>query len=61
MHSGFHENNPDFTASMIVGIGNQYVEYWCAMLGTITNGFESDTQLRLSEPSLETDFPTVFW
>lgn len=60
LHSGFHENNPDFSASMIVGIGNRYKEDWDAMVGTITNGFESDAQFGLEKPSLETDLPIVF-
>ncbi|OEK09035.1 hypothetical protein A8C32_14185 [Flavivirga aquatica] len=60
LHSGFHENTPDFSASMIVGIGNRYKEDWDAMVGTITNGFESDGQFRLEKPSKETDLPIVF-
>ncbi|WP_282122948.1 cellulase N-terminal Ig-like domain-containing protein [Algibacter mikhailovii] len=60
LHSGFHENNPDFSASMIVGIGNRYKEDWDAMAGTITNGFEADAQFRLTKPSAETDLPIVF-
>ena len=60
LHSGFHENTPDFSASMIVGIGNRYKEDWDSMVGTITNGFESDAQFSLEKPSKETDLPTVF-
>ncbi|MFY0602189.1 MAG: glycoside hydrolase family 9 protein [Cyclobacteriaceae bacterium] len=60
LHSGFHENTPDFSASMIVGIGNRYKKDWDAMVGTITNGFESDGQFRLEKPSKETDLPIVF-
>ncbi|WP_170309925.1 cellulase N-terminal Ig-like domain-containing protein [Seonamhaeicola maritimus] len=60
LHSGFHENNPDFSASMIVGIGNRYKEDWDAMVGTITNGFEADGQFKLEKPSKETDLPIVF-
>ncbi len=60
LHAGFHENNPDFSASMIVGIGNRYKEDWDAMVGTITNGFEADAQFRLVQPSKETDLPIVF-
>lgn len=60
LHSGFHENNPDFSASMIVGIGNRYKEDWDAMVGTITNGFEADAQFRLNKPTKETDLPIFF-
>jgi len=60
LHSGFHQNNKDFSASMIVGIGNSSKEDWDAMKGTITNGFEADGQFKLSWPSKETDLPTVF-
>ncbi len=60
LHSGFHENNSDFSASMIVGVGNHYKEDWDAMVGTITNGFEADGQFRLEKPSKETDLPIVF-
>jgi hypothetical protein len=60
LHSGFHENNPDFSASMIVGIGNRYKEDWDAMVGTITNGFEADAQFRLKKPTKETDLPIIF-
>ncbi len=60
LHSGFHENNAEFSASMIVGIGNRYKEDWDAMKGTITNGFEADAQFRLANPSKETDLPIVF-
>ena len=60
LHSGFHENNSEFSASMIVGIGNRYKEDWDAMVGTITNGFEADGQFVLVKPSKEKDIPIVF-
>ncbi|WPR73149.1 glycoside hydrolase family 9 protein [Flavobacterium sp. NG2] len=60
LNSGFHKNNADFSASMIVGIGNRYKEDWDAMVGTITNGFESDAQFSLEKPSKEKDLPAVF-
>lgn len=60
LHSGFHENNPDFSASMIVGIGNRSKNDWDAMVGTIINGFEADAQFRLKRPSKETDLPLKF-
>ncbi|MDO6808728.1 hypothetical protein Q4603_08905 [Zobellia galactanivorans] len=60
LHSGFHENTEDFSASMIVGIGNRSKSDWDAMTGTITNGFEADGQFKLSKPKKETDLPTVF-
>lgn len=60
LHTGFHENNPEFSASMIVGVGNCYKKDWNNMVGTITNGFEADGQFKLEKPSKETDLPTVF-
>ncbi|SIS73679.1 Glycosyl hydrolase family 9 [Zobellia uliginosa] len=60
LHSGFHDNTEDFSASMIVGIGNRSKADWDAMTGTITNGFEADGQFKLSKPKKETDLPTVF-
>jgi len=60
LHSGFHENNEYFSASMIVGIGNRSKADWDAMLGTITNGFEADGQFKLTRPSKETDMPVIF-
>ena len=60
LHSGFSEADRESSASMIVGIGNTWKADWDAMTGTITNGFESDGQFRLSRPSLETDKPVVF-
>lgn len=60
LHSGFHDNNQDFSASMIVGIGNRSKSDWDAMVGTITNGFEADGQFMLERPSKETDLPIIF-
>jgi hypothetical protein len=60
LHSGFSGNDEESSASMIVGIGNAWKADWDAMKGTITNGFESDGQFKLSRPSLETDKPVVF-
>ncbi len=60
LHSGFPENDDESSASMIVGVGNTWKADWDAMTGTITNGFESDGQFKLTRPSLETDLPAVF-
>ena len=60
LHSGFHENNEEFSASMIVGIGNRWKADWNAMTGTITNGFEAYKQFQLTKPLKENDLPKYF-
>lgn len=60
LHSGFFTNNPEFSASMIVGVGNVSKADWDAMNGTITNGFESFSQFSLTKPNKDTDLPLVF-
>ncbi|WP_157972980.1 cellulase N-terminal Ig-like domain-containing protein [Aureibaculum luteum] len=60
LHSGFHKNDRDFSASMIVGIGNRSKADWDAMTGTITNGFEAFKQFKLERPTKKADAPTYF-